>query len=257
MKLITESDYRAKVLFLSFESPCVIEDKAGIRKLQSQWFEALKSWHSPYKALFDGSNLCIKQKDGEVLDDEFSRLKKLLERFFLRKAAVFGLNKEAKELGFPFPVFDTKEEAVKDLGIRDLLERKFDKNSLRSLISFDNHFKDGVVELSFMSAAHFKEKKDLLVLKSKLMNNLVLWHSSWNLLVDCSKLEIDETLHEEFFRVQKFFSGFFLKQIIGYHSSLPKDKYPFPVFRSRHKAVLQMEEAGRSEGDVANCSTRK
>lgn len=256
MKLTSESDYKAKVLFLSFEKRCVIEDSSGVKLFQNEWLKTLKSWHSPYKALIDCSNLSLEPKT-ENLSKDFEKLKKFLERFFLRKAVAYGLNKSSQNLGFPFPVCETKEEALKALGVRDLLNRTFDKSNFRSLIAFDNHFKDETIELSFLSDIHLKDKKDLLTLKSKLMNNLMLWHSKWNLLIDCSKFKIDGPLFEEFSLLEKYFKGFFLKEIVGYSPCLPKENYPFPVYRSRHKAVLNFSEAGRGEGDIANCSSRK
>ena len=111
--------------------------------------------------MIDCSHLSIKPKS-DSLGDDFQRLKQLLERFYLRKATCFSL-KEGESV-FSFPNYKTKEEAAEALGIRELVNRKVDKDDFRSLLSFDNHFKDGTVELSFLSDVHIKEKKDLQVL---------------------------------------------------------------------------------------------
>ena len=253
MKLLTESDYRAKILFLSFEKPCILKTCADVKKLQAQWFEALKSWHSPYKALLDARNLSIEPQ--EDLEGEFARLKRLLERFYLRKAVCYGMEGETDL--FSFPNYSTEKEAVEILGIREFFTRKVDPSDFRSLIAFDNHFKDSTIELSFLSEVHIKGKKDLQIFKSKLMNNLMLWHSGWHLLIDCSKLRVEESIFDDFLLLQKSLKGFFLKEVIGYNPKSAKETYPFPVYRSRHKAVLEFEKAGTGEGDVANCSSRK
>lgn len=256
MKLIAEPDYRAKVLFLSFEGPCVIQSSEDVRSLQSQWLDLLKSWHSPYKALLDCTNLTI-ALGGDDLSKDFERLKKLLKRFFLKNAVSYGLEDSSETKCFPFDHYKTREEAVEALGIRDFTRRLQDKDDLRSLIQLDNHFKDQTIELSFASVVTLKEKKDLKILKSKLLNNLMLWHSGWNLLVDCSRLEIDSSLFEEFSLIQKYFKGFFLKKIVGYNPQSKDLSYPFQVYRSRHKAVLGFEDVGKGKGDLANCSSRK
>jgi len=257
MKLIAESDYRAKVLFLSFESLCVLKSPSDVRKLQTEWFEILKTWHSPYKAVIDGRNLKIESQDEFSIKTEFERLKKLLERFFLRKAVAYGVEEKTSSKVFPFENFSTEEEALEALNLRDFSKKNRELSDLRSLIAFDNHFKDETIELSFLAPVYFKEKKDLAILKSKLMNNLMLWHSGWNLLVDCSKFSIEESLFGDFSLFEKSLKGFFLKQVIGYNPSESGLVYPFPVYRSRHKAVLNFEDQSKGKGDVSNCATRK
>lgn len=36
-----------------------------------------------------------------------------------------------------------------------------------------------------------------------------------------------------------------------------KENYPFAVYRSRHRAVAQLEKGGITSGDDANCQSRK
>ena len=256
IKLIAEADYRAKILYLSFEKGSQIKTVADVKAMKMEWLALLSSWPSPYKALIDCGQLLFKPEGPEVLA-ELQKLHDLLKKFFLRKAAAYALKQENKNGDFSFEVYPSQEEAVAALGIRDFSKRKSDKNDLRSLIYFDNHFKEHLVELSFTSEVHLKSSKDLKVLKSKLLNNLMLWHSSWKLLVDCSKLQIDASLFEEFALLEKFLKGFFLKEIVGYSPYSRESVYPFPLVRSRHKAILKFEGLSTEEGSLANCASRK
>ncbi len=258
IKLIFESDYRSKVLYVSFEEGSCIKESRDVQDMQKQWFKALSSWHSPYKALIDCTNLLFDcDKETDKISDELTKFFKLLSKFFLKKSAGFGRFEEKHHELLPFQVFQTKEEASKELAIR---QRKLDPkiNDFRSLIQFDNHFRQHVVELSFRQEAFFDEVEKIKILESKLMNNLMLWHSSWSLLIDCKNLEFDEKVFSHFERMQKMLTGFFLKKIIGY---MPKNrtlKYPFPVYLSRHKSANILKgEIPRVSGDDANCASRK
>lgn len=256
MKLIAEPDYRSKILYLSFAENSQIHTVKDVKLFKSQWLGHLASWHSPYKAMLDCQNLSF-APEGEEVVAELEKLQVLLKKFFLRKAVAFGFKEESTPAGFPFEIFADQEKAAEALGIRDFSKRKTDKSDLRSLIYFDNHFKEHLVELSFGSEVHFKTSKDVQILKSKMMNNLMLWHSSWKLLVDCSKLQIDTSVFADFAKLEKFLRGFFLKEIVGYSPFSRESKYPFPIVRSRHKAVLQFEGLSSEEGSVANCASRR
>ena len=54
-----------------------------------------------------------------------------------------------------------------------------------------------------------------------------------------------------------FFRGFFLKEVQGYGTKAPEGAFPFPVFRSRHKATIGLKASNMSSGRDANCSDRK
>jgi len=48
-----------------------------------------------------------------------------------------------------------------------------------------------------------------------------------------------------------------MKSIMGINPLEAKENYPFPVYRSRHRAVAQLEKGGVTSGDDANCQSRK
>jgi len=48
-----------------------------------------------------------------------------------------------------------------------------------------------------------------------------------------------------------------MKKVVGYNPSDSSDLYPFPVFRSRHKAVVDIEGEGIKGGDEAECRSKK
>ena len=113
------------------------------------------------------------------------------------------------------------------------------------------------MELSFDRDEVVDERSKILALKSKITNNLMQWHSSWSLLIDCTHIEFSPDLSEDVDSMFKFFKGFFMKEVIGYS---PKNKdldYPFKVYRSRHSAAGRLEHEGNFSGEDANCQSRK
>ena len=109
---------------------------------RKNWLAALTSWHSPYKALVD---LTPVQIEGEKVPAALQQMFKHLSALFLKKAAGFGAS--SKDL-FPFPVFATEEEACTELGIREG-SGAMGRTDFRGLITFENFFKQHVMELSF------------------------------------------------------------------------------------------------------------
>ena len=256
IKLLAEPDYRGKILYLSFAEDSSLQTLADVKKLKAQWLAHLASWHSPYKALIDCRNLQFSPVDAAVAQS-LDKLQALLAKFFLRKAVAFGLTDTSAVEALPFSHFADQEQAAEELGIRDFSKKRNIPGDLRSQIQFDNHFKEHLIELSFASDVVLKTPKDVQTLKAKLLNNLMLWHSSWKLLVDCSRLQVDASVFSEFNRLEKFLRGFFLKEIVGYSPHSRDSNYPFPVVRSRHKAVLQFEGLSTDEGSLANCASRR
>ncbi len=243
-----ESDFQKKILYISFPSKIVLAKKSQIDDWKKQWIEVLKSWHSPYKALIDFSNVEI-QNSEEI----FSALKKMFdffERFFLRKIAAWGISDKNLFKSIPCDCVETEEDALKILGLR---ERKHSASEdFRSQIHIDNHFEQQSVELSFLSPSLLTVDK-LAILRSKLTNNLMLWHSQWSLIVDCSQLEIPDSSYVDFEKMLKFLKGFFLQDIVGYSPTSKDAKYPFTVYRSRHKAAAHIKGSGLESGRDAHC----
>ena len=255
MNLSFEHHYQQKYLELSFQEDTVIRSADDVLAFRQEWLANLSSWHSPYKALIDGSNLSFESSmDPKDVKDALGRMEKLLAGFFLKKAVIFGIDQQYWDL-FPFKCVENQEEAFTALGLRQSKQK--DSTDFRSAISLQNHFKQHVMELFFERSETIDSTEKVNILKSKITNNLMQWHSPWNLLIDCSQIEVSKDVDEEFQSMVKFFKGFFLKEVIGYS---PKEKgleYPFKVYRSRHAAAGRLEFEGNFSGEEANCQSRK
>ena len=259
MKLEFESDYRAKILEMNFVERCKIITPDDVQMWKDQWTKALLSWHSPYKALINCSNLEVQCDHPEVEEKVKQRLKQIVtffEGFFLRKVAGYGFDQSKGHEILPFNVYESIDEAKQALGIRDPKSRNEYKD-LRSQIHFDNHFKQHTIEVSFAQPVSLTSNEHLEVFKSKLLNNLMQWHTAWNLIIDCTNLEISREIHASFESMIKTMKGFFLKKVIGYSPKVDKELYPFLVYKARHKAAAALDSEGNFSGELANCSTRK
>ncbi len=252
MKITFEHNYQQKFMRQSFTEMTRLEKKSDILMWRQQWTDALKSWHSPYKLLIDCRNLTI----GE--DPEVKASLDLMLRFFsglfLRKAVGFGFDSSKRHNLLPFEVEVTEEASMEKLGLRQAVQRE--ATDFRSLIQLENHFQQHTIELSFIDEARIESMAEVATLKSKMMNNLMQWHSKWNLLVDCSKLEVNAELKPEFDKLFSFFNRLFLKRVVGY-SPKSGQEYPFLVFRARHRAVAEMENEGAFSGADAQCRSKQ
>lgn len=252
MNIKFEHNYQLKYMTQSFSDPVKIETPADVLQWRKQWMAALSTWHSPYKALIDCSNLDVVNTPEVVKALEV--MYKFFEGFFLRKAVAFAPHAEnLKHL--PFEVLPTVEEASVALGIRT--PKAAVPGDFRSSIQFQNHFQQHVIELNFAEPVIISTSEQVAVLKSKFMNTLMQWHSKWSLIVDCANLEIDPVIHPDLERMFKVLRGFFMKNVVGYSPKGAKETYPFPVYRARHKAAAQLEHEGSFSGDAADCKSRK
>ena len=252
--LTFEHDYRNKVLEIGFAPGSRISSVRDVAEMRQQWLDALKSWHSPYKALIDVEHLTVDPTDSSKLEQSFQSMHKVLTGLFLRKAACYGVDLAKGHEALPFSAHPSQEEASNYLGIR--ARKASSRTDFRSSILLENHFKQHTIELSFEAETALDSQKKWAVLKDKLLNNLMQWHSAWNLLVDCRHLRIDEEQHEHFRRLEQVLRGFFLKRVVGYNLA-PNSKMPFEGFRSRHRAAAMLEAEGTFSGEDANCATRK
>ncbi len=256
MRIRFEHDYQQKIMTQVFEESTSIGHENDIQQWRQLWLDALKSWHSPYKTLIDGRLLQLDaQADGAAIKAALVRMEKVLTGFFLKKAVIFGCDPELAAV-LPFDSFVQEDEAWEALGVR----KKKDAGAatdFRGSIQLQNHFRQHVVELSFSQATEIDTAEKLQILKSKLTNNLMQWHSAWNLLVDCSQVRISAELFDEFERMLKFFRGFFLKETLGYQPQSKDLAYPFQVYRARHNAAGRLEAEGLFSGEDADCRSRK
>lgn len=246
-----EPDYRAKILRIAFTEETSLENKKDVLAWRNQWTQELKSWHSPYKAVIDASRLTV--ADNEEVIVALERMHKFLKGFFLRNVAAYGDGASLSAL--PFETFATQEEAAEYLKIRTAAPRA--AGDFRSSIQLENHFRQHVVELSFLNEQVIDKVEQVHVLKDKLTNNLMQWHSKWSLIVDCTLLKMEPEVFDEFDKMVRFFNGFFLKKIVGYSPADKDALYPFQVFRARHKAAALLESEGLTSGESADCASRK
>src|SRR5690606_2603525 len=108
-------------------------------------------------------------------------------------------------------------------------------SDFRSAIQIQNHFRQHVMEVGLAGPVVISETEQVQILRSKIMNNLTQWHSKWSLLFDCTNLEIDPATHPQWELMFRAFRGFFMKDVVGYSPKGPKETYPFPVYRARHR----------------------
>ncbi|MBQ48746.1 MAG: hypothetical protein CMP10_15210 [Zetaproteobacteria bacterium] len=253
MKIKFESDYQNRILNISFEERVSLNTSDDIMHLRQVWLSSLSSWHSPYKAMIDCQNLEI-SNDIEV-EKALQRLEAFMKGFFLKKAVGWGFKSPDFEKVFPWDTYPTEDEAAKGLGIRTRKSKQ--PSDFRENIQIQNHFRQHVVEISFDQDANIDTVEKVEILKSKMTNNLMQWHSKWSLMVDCQHLNMDPKTHQSFNHLVQFLRSFFMKTIIGYSPKGDKSQYPFKVYRSRHRAAAILEGEGNFSGDDADCNSRK
>ncbi|MEZ4741647.1 MAG: hypothetical protein R3B45_04245 [Bdellovibrionota bacterium] len=254
LKAKFEHDYKNKIIYQSFDDEFLFSSNTDVAKWRTQWMQELKTWHSPYKCLIDCSKISLDPNNKTVVE-AFASMLKFFEGLFLRKAIGYGFDEKKGHTALPFEVLPSEDEAIKAIVLRE--KREVTPGNFRSSIQFENHFRQHVVEMSFAFEATIDSQEKLLALKSKLMNNLMQWHSAWNLLIDCTNMDISPDYKDAFIETIKYFKSFFLKEYVGYSPRSPQSSYPFKVFRSRHKAVALLENEGMISGEDANCSSRK
>ncbi len=254
MKISFEHDYQKKVMTMTFVEPFFVQSKADVLRWRSLWLQELKSWHSPYSVLVDCSRLRV--ADSPEVASELEIMLRFFKGFFLKKAVGFGINQVDGAGRLPFEILPDEEAAAASVGLRRQAGPR-EKIEFRDLIQLQNHFQQHVVELSFSEPVEVNSKDMLQVLKSKLTNNLMQWHSKWSLIVDCTNLKITENLQDDFALVERYFRGFFLKSIVGYGANPAQQWFPFQVYRARHKAAAALENEGAFSGDAADCRSRK
>jgi hypothetical protein len=251
--MLFESDFRHKLLFVSFKPQSQLQNTSDIQSWKEAWTKELAGWHSPYKAIIDLRELQMATTHPD-LKPALERLFAFLAKFFLKKAVAWGGSAANPADLWPIPWVATEDEALALLQVRGA--RSTTPGDFRSQIMIDNHFEQQVVEINFGEPVTL-EAEHVRILRSKLTNNLTQWHSRWSLLIDCSKLTISEVAHEEFRKMEKFLSGFFLDKIVGYNPMKRGMTYPFPCYLARHRAAAELKDGTTASGRKANCNERK
>lgn len=236
----------------TFAEPTTLGSVQDVQAWRSAWMGALSSWHSPYKALIDCEKLNVSGSD--EVTKALQVMIKFFNGFFLRKAVGFNRREGQGHEHLPFTVHVLAEDAAVDAGIRAPKERV--PTDFRSLIHLQNHFQQHVVELSFAEPVVLQTKEQVQILRGKMMNNLMQWHSKWSLIVDCANLQVAPEAASEFQRMLTVLRGFFMKHVVGYSPRGSKESYPFEVFRARHRAAQALEAEGAFSGDKADCKSR-
>jgi len=250
--VVFEPDFQKRVLFMRFKSPVTLATKVDFLQWRSAWMEALKSWHSPYTAAIDWHNVDI--SDADVFKEQFGLMIRFFQGLFLKKTLVFNCASADFLANHEVEIVADEEQVRERLG----LERKprvFSGN-FRDAIQFQNDFKQHVIEMSLTEPVVLSTAEHISSLKSKLSNNLMQWHSKWSLLINCENLQIDEAMFDEWNKLMRYFRGFFMKNCLGYNPATAAP-YPFTCYRSRHKAVGQLESEGAFMGNEANCNSKK
>ena len=86
MKLSFEHHYQQKYLEINIEEGSTIASASDVLKLRQEWLANLSSWHSPYKAVINGSSLEFTAGlDRDDIRSSLERTQKLLTGFFLKK----------------------------------------------------------------------------------------------------------------------------------------------------------------------------
>lgn len=253
MNVEFEHNYQQKLIIQKFlpDSQCL--SAQDVLHWRQQWTKELTSWHSPYKTLVDVTHLSLSLD--EKMKTSLELMLRFFQGFFLRKISGFGFDDSQNHHLLPFKVFRTREEAEQDLGVR--LPKGKEVGDFRSSITLQNFFQQHCIELSFLTPTIIESDHQVKTLKEKMTNNLMQWHSKWTLIVDCSNLKFETPSFEPMTRMLKFFNGLHMKKAVGYNPSGNQESYPFPVFRSRHKAVVDIEGEGQTGGDEADCRSRK
>lgn len=254
MNLVFDNDYQKRVMRMRFDAPTRIDTVNDVRKWRQLWTNGLKSWHSPYKALIDCSQLSI--HDTPEIREELARMEKFLTGFFLKSAVGFGYEEGKGLEALFFKTHVAEEDAAEEVGLgRTRAPRE--PGDFRSSVVLTNYFQQHVMEMAFAVPVVIDSAAQWDVIRSKIINNLSQWHSKWSLLIDCANLEIHGDFTADFQKLERYLRGFFMKKVLAYSPKGPKETYPFEVYRSRHNAVARLESEGDFSGDEADCLSRK
>ncbi|MCY4443626.1 MAG: hypothetical protein OXC44_02365 [Proteobacteria bacterium] len=259
-----ESDFALKILRISFKAPTTIST-SQVEQWKALWCEELKAWHSPYKALIDISNVTFSDEGVEdskrskrVGEKAYGKLAAMLaffKGFYLKKAAFYGYSFPASST-LSSVSFDNMQDACEYLGIRQKAFRSKEDLSLYEMISVDNHLSDKVMEITFEQAVTFADVESVRVLKKKVMNSLMQWHTEWYMFMDLSRVAmISDSARSELDKMFQFFSGFFMQSVICYGMKVPEEvsvSLQKPFFRSRHKALAHINTLKSHEDKSAD-----
>ena len=128
-----------------------------------------------------------------------------------------------------------------------------DVANLREQLIVLNDFKQNTMEVTSDTQIQIQSKEDLNILRSKIMNALMQWHSPWNLIFDGTAINFSEGVQIE--PILKVLKGFHLESVVGYGPKMAKD-LPFSTFRSRHRAMTEIQKTTEASGNQAHCQNK-
>ncbi|MBX9703618.1 MAG: hypothetical protein K2X39_05650 [Silvanigrellaceae bacterium] len=247
-----ENHFLEKVIEVRFPHGYRIDSLKALENLKTLWIANLKSWHTPYTCLFDLNDFYIDEK----YTKDFEAMVVFFKNFFMKKIIGFYETELKSPVGFT--CIQGYEKAIENTGLSRTKQQGDKKiTDFRSLIQIENDFNSHAVEISFRDDTNFSSKEEVDILLSKLKNNLMQWHTPYNVLINCFHCSFSPVAQQEFLKIEKFLKSFFCKKIIGYNPKKEKSSYPFPVFRSKHAAALELEHSGLVSGEIANCASKK
>lgn len=111
--------------------------------------------------------------------------------------------------------------------------------AIEPAVRFENHLTLRVMEVIFPNGFKIDNSTALQELKTAWTANLRMWHSPYTCLFDVRNLQISAEMKPEFDKAIKFFSGFFMRKIIGFANgeSPQEGLWPFQVFANYQDAA--------------------
>lgn len=254
MDIKFDNDYMKKVMIQTFGPGQQLASAKDFARWRATWLQALASWHSPYKCLVViPADTTL---DTDIIAAKLPPLAKFFKGFFMRKLVILSASDQWPDDLEGAEVIADHSAAMAAIGQKGPLPNAAAK-TLRQKLTLANDFQNQVVELAASEPVVLETVKDINILKAKLTNNLMQWHSPWNLVVDMANLQFAAGLSDEMAKLIKYLSGFFLKNAVGYGIKVDLSSVPFKIYRSRHKALTHIESEGHGSSDVADCASRK
>lgn len=259
LPVLFESDHQKKLLMISFSASVVISSGEQIDQWKQGWCEALKAWHTPYKAIIDLREVKLggthsSEDQLRQLQKKFEVMIKFLKGFYLRKVAGWGAEDAQRDL-WALDMFSSESEASEFLGIRSSGSARGESANFRQSIVIDNHFDQNIVEVSFSCSVSLDTPEQLKTLRSKLINNLMHWHTHWFLLWDLSGVSsLSSELAADVDSMLVFFRSFFMKKALGHSGPRELSSLKIPLLslcRTRHHAMTLVDRE-RTDAAEAN-----
>ena len=252
-KVEFENHVARRIMEIQFPEGCHLGTPGDVAAFKKAWMGNLKSWHSPYTCLLDLQSFSVSE---EAVAD-FTKMLKFFKSFFLKSIVGYGTGALPDLDGkITWECVPTYEEARAKAGLDRSAGLSRNLTDLRQRIQIENDFTAHVMEISFLAETRLETKEDISILKSKVTNILMQWHTPYSVMVQCNNLTFSPEAKTAFEGLFRFLKSFFCKELIGYAPKEPKETYPFPTFRSRHLAAGSLDHQGLGAGDKANCASK-